>query len=441
MLFGWDERFHALVAQNLSNDIFPPKLYPEKVISNYDHGPWYRSYVWLHKPPLFTYQMALFIKLFGNSLFVLRLNSLVMWLVMYFSLYGCARNSRLQEWASTTLALLFCLSPLLLSLMNGSQGMDHNDLTFVAHISVSFYFLSSYYKNPHWKSAALLGVFAGFAILTKWLAGLLAFLPFGLLMLRKRKQSIIVQFLIALFSCIAIVAPWHLLVYSRFPDLYIHENEYSSLHFTEVVEGHYYDYRFHMYNWYWLLKPAFAVLMLGLLLLFMPLKKRDWKSVELLAAVLFVFGFFTLASTKLTAFSVIAIPPLALYFSRILGFFRNKVVLVILLPLVLLCGREFYKWHSTQNYNQQYAHDIDKKEYYQKLKNTLPENAVIFNTPDFEYPEAMYFTERIVYEKRPSINWLEEAKAKGYEPFIIVRDSANFNFEQFRHYKLIPYYK
>ena len=67
ILFGWDERFHALVALNLTHDIFPPTLYPEKVVDHYDYDPWYRTHIWLHKPPLFTYQIALFFKLFGSS--------------------------------------------------------------------------------------------------------------------------------------------------------------------------------------------------------------------------------------------------------------------------------------------------------------------------------------------------------------------------------------
>lgn len=441
MLFGWDERFHALVAQNLSNDIFPPKLYAEKVISDYDHGPWYRSHVWLHKPPLFTYQIALFFKIFGSSLFVLRLNSLVMWLLLYFALYGSGRHSGLGKLASTILAVIFCTSPLLLSLMNGSQGMDHNDITFLAYIAVSFYFLSRYYKEPVWQTAVMIGVFAGLAILTKWLAGLLVFLPYGLSMLSERSRQSAIHFLVAFICCIAVLIPWHLLVYSYYLDLYLLENKHNSLHFTEVVEGHYYDYRFHITNWYWLLKPAFVLLLAGIPLLIIPLKKRDWKSVGLLVAVLFVFAFFTLASTKLVAFSIIAIPPLALYTSRVLSHFRNKLVLLILFVISLLSVRELYKWHTNQNYSEEYALDLRKKEYYQSLNESLPENAVIFNASDFEYPEAMYFSKRIVYEKEPSVDWLEEAKAKGYEPFIIVRDSANFNFEQLGQYKLLPYYE
>ena len=292
ILFGWDERFHALVALNLTHDIFPPTLYPEKVVDHYDYDPWYRTHIWLHKPPLFTYQIALFFKLFGSSLFVLRLHSLVMWLVMYFALYGGARNSGLKEHSSAWLSAIFCLSPMLLSLMNGSLGMDHNDITFVSYISVSFYFLAKYFKKPNPKIAAAIGLFAGLAVLTKWLAGSLVFLPFALMLPQIGKKKKLLHFILALAICILVVAPWHLLVYVRFPHLYLAEMKYNSRHFGEVLEGHDYSALFHISKWYWQLKPAFFLLVTGLLAAALPIKRSDWKAISLLISVCFVFIFF-----------------------------------------------------------------------------------------------------------------------------------------------------
>lgn len=50
-LHKWDERYHALVAKNLSGDLLTPKLYPEAPLA-YDYKSWSDNYIWLHKQPL-----------------------------------------------------------------------------------------------------------------------------------------------------------------------------------------------------------------------------------------------------------------------------------------------------------------------------------------------------------------------------------------------------
>ena len=83
-LYCWDERFHALVAKNCMDHPFSPTLYSEWPIDNvYPEGSWsetswHHGYVWLHKQPLFLWQIALCFKLFGVSLFTLRLPSVIM---------------------------------------------------------------------------------------------------------------------------------------------------------------------------------------------------------------------------------------------------------------------------------------------------------------------------------------------------------------------------
>ena len=58
----WDERFHALVAKNLMNHPLMPTLYDNPVV-NMAYDRWDRYHIWLHKQPLFLWQIALSFKL------------------------------------------------------------------------------------------------------------------------------------------------------------------------------------------------------------------------------------------------------------------------------------------------------------------------------------------------------------------------------------------
>jgi len=76
-LHGWDEQFHALVAKNLMNDPFKPLLLKDPLLP-YSYKNWTENHIWLHKQPLFLWQIALSFKLFGPTEFALRLPSILM---------------------------------------------------------------------------------------------------------------------------------------------------------------------------------------------------------------------------------------------------------------------------------------------------------------------------------------------------------------------------
>lgn len=48
----WDERFHALVAKNLTKHWLMPTLYDDPIV-NMAYDNWDRYHIWLCKPPLF----------------------------------------------------------------------------------------------------------------------------------------------------------------------------------------------------------------------------------------------------------------------------------------------------------------------------------------------------------------------------------------------------
>lgn len=73
----WDEQYHALVAKHLSENPFKPLLIKNSPVA-LDYKSWAYCHVWMHKQPLFMWQMALSIKTFGTSLFAVRLPSVLL---------------------------------------------------------------------------------------------------------------------------------------------------------------------------------------------------------------------------------------------------------------------------------------------------------------------------------------------------------------------------
>lgn len=87
----WDEQFHALVAKNLSNNLFKPVLYPDPILP-YDSTNWTENYIWLHKQPFFLWQMAISIKIFGPTVFAIRLPSALCFTFATFCTYRIGKN-------------------------------------------------------------------------------------------------------------------------------------------------------------------------------------------------------------------------------------------------------------------------------------------------------------------------------------------------------------
>ncbi|MGL5890539.1 MAG: ArnT family glycosyltransferase, partial [Bacteroidia bacterium] len=76
-LILWDEQYHALVAKSMMKDPFRPMLYAVPVLE-YDYTNWSANHIWVHKQPLFLWQMALSLKLFGVNEMAIRIPSIVM---------------------------------------------------------------------------------------------------------------------------------------------------------------------------------------------------------------------------------------------------------------------------------------------------------------------------------------------------------------------------
>lgn len=435
-LFAWDDRFHALVAANLAKDGRMPKLYAGQALVPYDHAPWYRSYYWLHKPPFFSYQAALTLRLLGNELWAYRLNGALLHSLWFVSLFWLLSVWRMPRGPALLLAAVTVSSRFVFLLANGKMGMDQNDLSFLLYLSLATLFFSRALRAPSkylawlfWGSLAMAA-----AVLTKFLTG---FLPFLFLLLmawpeqrwRRRWPALLATAALPLGAA----AAWYAYAYQWAPAVTLRELAYNGRHFWEALEGH-------ARPWYFIgqrFAEAFAPLLTVLVLLGALYGWRRWKrkkelnvdgqlTVAAALSMLFPLLFFSLAQTKLPAYGYIAVLYLLLLIAAVWPSLSRKgagaiqaLLLLFLLPQLMLP----YQWSINE------ASESCRAQYYRGLRDILPEKAVLFRLPPLAYPEVMFYSGRLAYDRHPSAYELSTAVEQGYQPYYLKRAGESIRLE------------
>ena len=182
-LHNWDERFHALVAKNMMQSPFKPMLHKNPILP-YDFADWSTNHIWLHKQPLFLWQMALSMKIFGVNEMAIRLPSVLMGTISVYFIYKIAEYWFKNETTAFLAALIFTFSNYQLSLTSGRFALDHNDVAFTFYVTASLWAFTRYLRsNFKIRWAIFIGIFVGCAVLNKWLTGFLVYGGWGLYIL------------------------------------------------------------------------------------------------------------------------------------------------------------------------------------------------------------------------------------------------------------------
>lgn len=315
----WDEQFHALVARNLAEDPLMPLLYSYLPLPAQD-GHWAYTQLWLHKQPLFLWQMALSIKLLGPTVLAVRLPSVILFSLV--PVMVADMGSRLVNARTGWIAALFAaVSFFPLELISGRFATDHNDLVFFFYVTASFWAWIRYADSGSMKWALLVGFFSGAAILVKWLVGLLVFSGWGTWLLASRYRFSKVRWghLLAAFAMAVVVAlPWQLYILWAFPVEARYEYAFSARHFTEVIENHGGTWFFHfkaMEDIYG--SGDVMIYLLLLVFLLLPLRASRSLMVAPFIWVVVLYLFFTLAATKMIAF---CLPVAAIFWISLASF-------------------------------------------------------------------------------------------------------------------------
>jgi 4-amino-4-deoxy-L-arabinose transferase-like glycosyltransferase len=424
-LHNWDERFHALVARNLMHDPLKPMLIANPVAA-YDFRDWKANHVWLHKQPLFLWQIALSLKAFGVSELSLRLPSVLMGSLLVLLTFRITFLLTADTAVAVLAAVLLCFSNFHLALVGGIRAMDHNDVAFGFYVLASLWAWAEHRRKPAWGWATLTGTFAGCAVLNKWLVGLTVFLGWGVDVLRSamRRRSDVRQdvrhFLFALLVCGAVCVPWQVYITSHFPEEARYEYAYNNRHLTEAVEGHGGSAWFYAEDapelfgaWLWVLVPVGAAMMAAS-------RTTDRRLLApFLAIVAFVFCFFSFAvKTKMNNY-VFFVAPLCLGFVAfaLVGIQRRAdsrplLALTFLAAAVLSFDpRRTLAYFSADNVTR--GQRISTAKILKGLKAELPPGVkIVLNTNELENLDLMFYANDLTaYPRIPEAD-LEALAAK-----------------------------
>lgn len=428
-LHVWDERFHALVAKNLMSDPLQPMLYAEKVISSTNYNSWINDTIWLHKQPLFLWQIALSFKLFGVHEFALRLPSAIMASIIVVLLVYVIGKILGQRIGYIT-GLLVMSSFTVISLVSGRQGMDHNDLAFWFYVSLSILMLMLYIQKPGFSLALLVGLFSGAAVLCKWLSGLVVFSGYFmyivlLLKSRELKTEHLYHFIGACFVCLIVFVPWHWYILSNFPDIAAREYSLNTKHFFEVIEGHsgdgyyYLDQIKNQYGYF-----SIFFILLGILQLYYRAPSiRIFLPLLTIVSVNYVF--FSISKTKLPMYSfnvsVIMFVFLACAMDHFISIFKiHQSRILLAMSLLLVCVMNFrYPRFKSEHLENGYVKAMTLNTEFYKSLDSIPNRSVIFNVRGFHYVDIMFYTKHMAYNFVPTPEQMEEVRSKGWDVILI----------------------
>ncbi|WCL82994.1 glycosyltransferase family 39 protein [Saprospira sp. CCB-QB6] len=418
-LQDWDERFHALVARNMIEQPFTPLLHKTALLP-YDPAAWCCNHIWLHKQPLFLWQMALSMKVFGVSVWAMRLPSALMGAIAVLLSYDFMRIwSQKKKWAFLV-ALFSCFSFVQLELSSGRLNLDQNDVSFAFYVGASFWAFSRYsISQKKWPWAIAIGLFAGAGVLVKWLTGILVFGSWGLYILGQKEKRFQLKYwghiALGAASCLATFGPWQVYIIKRFPLESSLSYAFNREHIFTALEGHSGNFLFHFRELWTIYGSSFHLIFLALgILLSLIISPKKAFGFGLFAAFGVLYLFFSLVKTKMPAF---CFPVHFLGLSYIVWGLAGSLQYVKFPALrkwglailgAILCFGIFQPQKILQ------ARQIDNHLRNAKLHNTaiyksmgteLQEVDVVFNCKPFEQTELMFFQDVAAYHWYP-----EEAK-------------------------------
>ena len=446
-LILWDEQYHALVAKNMLDNPLKPTLYSTPLL-DYDYQNWVGNHVWLHKQPLFLWQIALSLKVFGMNAFAVRIPSAIMHAIATIMVYRIGKisvNSSVGFYG----AMFFAISYHLLELIAGKYATDHNDVAFLFYVTASFWawFEYQHSRKSYW--IILIGIFSGCAVLVKWLVGLLIYAVWTITLgLTEKRNWIKIKSYIPIFKSSAIAftifLPWQVYIFNTYPLEAKHEWKLASDHFFKPIENHSGDLWFHFNALKDIYGSGQAIPFLLLIGLFIFLKKSPLTlRVASLSSIVITYVFYSAAATKMTSFCIIVAPFGFLAFGAlvdsILNLIKSKInlkrleipfqcltVLCVCFLLIKTSKIQNYHtdWRPIDNCNRK--RDLEQMTMINKISDNLKgDSCVIFNADIrlFGHIAVMFYTDFIAYDFIPNNEQIEKIKKQSYKIAILDNDS------------------
>ncbi len=436
-LYVWDEQFHALVGKNLSQNMLIPKLYPRHPLPIPQS--WLSTEIWMHKQPLFTWQIALSVKLFGANAFAVRLPSVLFHGALVAAVFrmGILIFNRKTGFIA---ALIAMHSSFLLGLISGRVGTDHNDYIFLCYITLSFWAWFEWNQSAAKKWLYWIGIFAGCAILTKWLVGLIVFAGWGIVILSKLRRNnfwlSVKPFLLSLGTCFLVAAPWQIYTLLRFPAEAKREMAYNSEHVFKAVENHSGNawYHFDQLRLLYFNPTDFLILFMAGLIFVIARKAKKEHKLFLLVSIGVIYMFFTIVKTKMPAFTAPVYGLVSLViafgiteFAALIPY--RKISKAVSVALAIIAVNWILKPSPTLA-----EYGLHKNQERIELRNRLTkalhvirsqgknsDKRVVFGVDlyPFSHIAWMFFNNEIAYPFLPTEKEIKILEAKGYEVVIM----------------------
>lgn len=418
-LHEWDERYHALVAKNLSEHPLRPTLYEHPVLP-YNPSSWGSNHIWVHKQPIPLWQMAICIKLFGTNEWAVRLPSIITSLIGIILIFHVAAYFFNRKTAFIA-AFLLSISGIVTDLVSGRIATDHIDAIFLFYTLLTTFFIIRHMEAKKHYFLVLAGLSLGCALMTKWLPALVC-LPVTIILMRYTHRytwtTICFRITVIVLCAAAIVAPWHIYINKAFPLETALEYSHMSRHITEYLDGH----KHHILYHFDMLRIIYGELVYLPMAWFTckALKYRAPKHLALCAWFWIVYLFFTIVATKMQAYTIITAPAIfiitAFAFTKLMAYRKRlkypslaAIVAILFIALPIRYTIERVSFFAPKERAPQWSEHIKKWSY--------PSGSVIFNCP---HPiEAMFYHNYTVYEHVPEKNVLDSLSAKGYNVVVL----------------------
>jgi 4-amino-4-deoxy-L-arabinose transferase-like glycosyltransferase len=426
-LHKWDEEFHALVARNFLRHPLVPTLVDDPVVG-YDYRDAGANHIWLHKPPVAIWIMALSMKLFGINEIALRLPSITLSSIVVLLTYWIGREV-FDAPTGLLAAGLHATNGFLIRLAGGRQATDHVDTIFIILIEVGVCICLLYRRNPRWITALLAGLTCGVAVETKWLTGGLI-LPIFVVAAygRKGMSGFISDVLLFTIVALAVVVPWEVYISTHFPLEARFERGDSLLHLVTGGFEHTRPFYYHVANMVRIY--GFLVWVPVAWFLYEVARRRSERVLLCLAVWLVVpYAVFSAAGYKMPAYVAICAP---VVFIAEGGFLRalwaggtSSRPSLRRLRAVLLAGLVIGPVLQCMVALQPFKVRVRNPRWAQQLRNLRPRfgegKVVLFNMP--RPRPAMFYSGYPAYAFVPSEAQIKTAEDKGYK--VVVDDDGS----------------
>jgi len=226
-----DEVFHAIVARNFLKHPLTPTLVDQPYLA-YDRDDWLANHIWLHKPPMAMWQIALSYTFIGVGTLGLRLPSAILSTLAAWLTYLIGVRL-LDRKAAIIAAALQAFNPVILMLVHGYVFSDHVDISLLFWTELAIYFLVRAVQSPTAANSILCGLAQGLAFLSKTYPALIV----TILAIAAVKKLRFKNFLLLLLATAITIAPWLLWTAIRFPHEFAHENLQILHHLNENIES------------------------------------------------------------------------------------------------------------------------------------------------------------------------------------------------------------